>query len=258
MVVVLTVKVAVEAAAGTLTDAGVEREVLVSERVTIAPPVGAAVDSVTVQVLEALGPRLEGLQARADTVIGATRVTVVCAELLLYEAEMVAVWLLGMVLVETVKVAAVAAAATVTEVGTVNVELLFVSVIAAPAVGAAAESVTVQVELLEPLMLLGLHETELTFGRALPVTVPPVVERETALPFGREATPLATPIAVELAPAARVRFRVATVPFAMMAEFKAYTTHVTVPVPLLHVRDLPAAVAAEPMTGAKDVTLAAA
>jgi hypothetical protein len=51
--------------------------------VTLAPPAGVALVSVTVHVLEALGPRLVGLQATDETSTGATSVTVVFAELLL-------------------------------------------------------------------------------------------------------------------------------------------------------------------------------
>jgi hypothetical protein len=42
--------------------------------------------NVTVQVLEEFGPRLAGLHASVDTSTGATRLTVVFAELLLYVA----------------------------------------------------------------------------------------------------------------------------------------------------------------------------
>jgi hypothetical protein len=56
---------------------------LVFVSTTIAPPVGAACVRVTVQVLDAFGPRLVGLQVSVDTKIGATRLTVAFAELLL-------------------------------------------------------------------------------------------------------------------------------------------------------------------------------
>jgi hypothetical protein len=58
---------------------------------------------------------------------------------------MVAVELLLMVAVVTLKVADVAAAATVTDAGTVNVALEFARVTLAPPVGAAWVRVTVQV-----------------------------------------------------------------------------------------------------------------
>jgi len=82
-VVVVALKVAVVAAAATVTEAGTVKVALVFVRATLAPPVGAAFVNVTVQVLDEFGPRLVGLQATDDTNAGATRLTVVLAELLL-------------------------------------------------------------------------------------------------------------------------------------------------------------------------------
>jgi hypothetical protein len=82
-VVVLALKVAEVAVAATVTDAGTVRVELVLARVTLAPPAGAALVSVTVQVLDALAPRLVGLQASEEINTGATRLTEVLAELLL-------------------------------------------------------------------------------------------------------------------------------------------------------------------------------
>jgi len=73
MVVVVALKVADVAAAATVTEAGTVRVGLELDRVTEAPPVGAALVRVTVQVLEALGPRLVGLQASEVSLTGATR-----------------------------------------------------------------------------------------------------------------------------------------------------------------------------------------
>ena len=75
--------VAEVADAATVTEGGVERVGLLLESVTSAPPAGAGLLSVTVQALEELDPRLEGLHAREETNAGATRLTVVFAELLL-------------------------------------------------------------------------------------------------------------------------------------------------------------------------------
>ena len=80
---VVALNVPVVAAAATVSDAGTVRVALVLVRVTLAPPAGAAFVSVTVQVVEAFGPMLVGLQASDDTATGATRVTVVFAEVLL-------------------------------------------------------------------------------------------------------------------------------------------------------------------------------
>ena len=80
----VALKLADVAAAATVTEAGAVRPVLVFVRVTVAPPVGAALVRVTVQVLEVLGPRLAGLQANPDTNTGATRLTPALEELPLY------------------------------------------------------------------------------------------------------------------------------------------------------------------------------
>ena len=82
-VVVVTLKVADVAAAGTVTEAGTVNVASEFERVTLAPPVGAAWVRVTVQLLEELAPMLEGLQASDETSAGATRLTTALAELLL-------------------------------------------------------------------------------------------------------------------------------------------------------------------------------
>ena len=81
--VVVALKVAEVAAAATVTDAGTVSVALLLDRLTLAPPVGAAWGSVTVQVLEAFGPRLVGLHDKEDTSTDATRLTLAVAELLL-------------------------------------------------------------------------------------------------------------------------------------------------------------------------------
>lgn len=92
--------------------------------------------SVTVQVLEALGPRLVGLQVRAVTSTG-VKVMVTLCELLPKVAVTVADWLLASAPVVALNVADVDPAATVTDAGTVKVVLVFVRVTALPPVGAA-------------------------------------------------------------------------------------------------------------------------
>ena len=83
MVVVVTLKVADVAAAATVTEAGTVNVALEFARVTLAPPLGAACERVTVQVLEELAPMLAGLQASDETSTDAIRLTVALAELLL-------------------------------------------------------------------------------------------------------------------------------------------------------------------------------
>ena len=83
MEAVVALKLAVVAAAATVTDAGTVSVLLVLVSVTLAPPAGAALVSVTVQVVEEFGARVDGLQARDETTTDATSVIVVFAELLL-------------------------------------------------------------------------------------------------------------------------------------------------------------------------------
>jgi len=87
----VALKLADVAAAVTVTEAGTVRVALVLDTVTVAPPAGAALVNVTVQVLEELGPRLVGLQASAETSTGATRDRLVEVDAPLREAVSVAV-----------------------------------------------------------------------------------------------------------------------------------------------------------------------
>jgi hypothetical protein len=70
---VVTLKIAVVAAANTVTEVGTVRVGLVLVSVTLAPPAAAALVSVTVHVLDPFGPRVVGLQANDDTWIAAAR-----------------------------------------------------------------------------------------------------------------------------------------------------------------------------------------
>jgi len=62
--------------AGTVADVGVVNSELLSETVTLVPPLGAALVRVTVQTLVALEARLVGLQASAERATGAARAMV--------------------------------------------------------------------------------------------------------------------------------------------------------------------------------------
>jgi hypothetical protein len=159
MAVVVALNVAVVAAAATVTDAGTVKAALLSEIAIAAPPVGAALLSVMVQVLEAFGPRLVGLHASEETTTDADRLMVALAEVPLYVAVTVALWSLAIVPAVALKVADREPAATVTDAGTVNAALLSEIAIAAPPAGAAFESVTVQTELAPEVRLAGLHCT---------------------------------------------------------------------------------------------------
>jgi hypothetical protein len=80
---VVTLKVAVVAAAATVTEAGTVSAGLLLESVTEAPPAGAALVRVTVHVEEEFWLRLVGLHVSEETRMGATRLMVAFPELLL-------------------------------------------------------------------------------------------------------------------------------------------------------------------------------
>ena len=71
-------KVAVVAPAATVTEAGADKSVLSLESATVAPPVGAAEDSVTVHVEMALLARLVWLQPNDVSAAGGVRVKFAC------------------------------------------------------------------------------------------------------------------------------------------------------------------------------------
>jgi hypothetical protein len=153
----VAVNVAELALAATVSEAGTVREVLLSERATTAPPVGADWFSVTVQVVEAPELTLLGLQARAVTSMGATKVKVAVWVAPFSVAVMVADWVVVNVPAVAVNVAEFALAATTTDAGTVKEALLSERATAAPPVGAAWLRVTVHVLAAPGLTLAGLH-----------------------------------------------------------------------------------------------------
>jgi hypothetical protein len=135
----------------------------------------------------------------------------------------VEVWSLETAVVLTVKVAVVAVAATETEDGEVRVVLLLAMLTLAPLMGAAFESVTVQVDWAAGPKEAGEHESALTAGKegVWPlVTLPPVVKMAIESPASDAATPLEIPTAVPDTPAAMVKFKVATTPLATVVEFR--------------------------------------
>jgi len=80
-VAVVAENVALLAPCATRTDAGTVRAGFPLVNVTVAPGTGAAFARVTVQRLEAFGPRLAGLQTSEVNTAEAARLTVVLVEL---------------------------------------------------------------------------------------------------------------------------------------------------------------------------------
>ena len=135
----MAVKVAVVAAAATVTDAGtVTAEVALLERATVMLET-EALERATVQVVVVDAARVVLAHCRALRVTGGTvivRVTDLLEPLMV--AVIVGVWVEVTAAAVAVKVAVVAEAATVTEAGTVTAEVaLLVRATEEPPVGAA-------------------------------------------------------------------------------------------------------------------------
>jgi len=128
-------KVPEVAPAGMATLAGVVSDAELSLTVTAAPPEGAALFSVIVQVVAPFGPRLAGAHCRVETTTGDASEIVVLCEKPFRDAVMVAVWPVEEPLV-MVKAADVPPGGIVTVAGTVSAGELLESATTAPPAGA--------------------------------------------------------------------------------------------------------------------------
>jgi hypothetical protein len=183
-----------------------------------------------VHVLAAALTKLVGAQLTELGTTGSARVIAMLAELPPRRAVTVADWLLETVAVVALKVAEAAPAETVTDAGTVRVELVSIRVTIAPPVGAGPFRLTVQVEAPKGFRVAGRQDREATVGKApTTVTVPPVAKSTLPFPAGEDAELLPIPIAVVVRAAPMVRFTTATTPFEMMPVFMAQATQVYVP-----------------------------
>ena len=157
----------------------------------------------------------------------------------------------------TVKVFVVAAAGTVTDVGTVSNVPVRLIVTLAPPEGAALLRVTVHVALSPLPKLAAVHDNDCTLGRIEPgpVTTPPPAVVGTKYPSGDAPIWLMRRIGVETAPAPITRLMTATVPFGMTFWFRPETTQVNVPEFAAQSRFLPLLLAAVPAAAAIETTL---
>jgi len=112
---------------------------------------------VTVHAVAAPEFTLVGLQARAETSMGAIRLKVAVLEAPLSAAVMVAGWVVVSALAVAAKVAEVAPAAKVTEGGTVSEALLSERATIVPLLGAGWFKVTVHVLAAPEFTLVGLQ-----------------------------------------------------------------------------------------------------
>lgn len=160
--VVVTVKFALLDPAATVTLLGTLALELLLLRLTTVPPEGAAELRVTVP-LELLPPvTVDGFRVTDEIVMdaGGLIVSEACRMVLPNVPVIVAVVAVVTGVVVTVKFALVDPLGTVTPLGTLALELLLLRFTTVPPEGAAALSVTVPVELLPPVTLLGFKLTE--------------------------------------------------------------------------------------------------
>jgi hypothetical protein len=252
----VAVKVALVAPAAIVTDAGTVNAALFEESTTVQPPADAAGDIVTVQ--DDVPPEIT--EAGAHCTPETTDVVIDTAEVAVLpfsEALRVAVWLDVIQAVVAVKLPVVAPAATVTDAGTVSAALFEESATAAPPTGAAAESVTVQLEDPPDTTVAGEHCRAEAVGRTgeLTVIVPPAPV--TAADVPSDSTPITLlsgrdkEEAVPLADS--VTFTTAIAPAPMAFAFLPDARQITVPAFGLQDRVLPAAVSAGPAEVVTDV-----
>jgi hypothetical protein len=153
--------------AGIESDKGAERSELPALRAILAPPFGAALLKVTVQVEDEFGPREAGLHDIPESTAGVTRSIGVLTELELYVAFTVEVWSLGIAVVLAVNFADVAPAAIGTDAGMAKTVPVLVSDMLAPPPGAPLLNVTVHADDAFGPNAAGLHNRlEITAGAA--------------------------------------------------------------------------------------------
>jgi len=164
--VVVTVKAGLTVApAATVTEAGTETAALLLLKATTVPPAGAAWLSVTVLPAKDRPPTMPDPARCSVSAEPALTVRLAVCEVPPSDAVIVEVAFETTVKVETVNVAVVEPAATVTDAGTVAAEVLLdVSATVVPPVGAMLLKVTVPVELSPPVTEVGLRETPVKVG----------------------------------------------------------------------------------------------
>jgi hypothetical protein len=187
-----TGKLAVLLPAVTLTEAGVDNTALLSESVTICPPVGAALFRVTVQMLTPPDWSVAGLQVNPVGRIVGKSLSEKVAENPPRLAVMVAVAAVATAEVVTANAAVVLPAGTVTEAGVATEALLSDRVTSAPPAGAAPVKVTMQVDAAPPVTEAGLQLTEDTSTEAGTVTTPPLAEVLMGMAAGETADAFVT------------------------------------------------------------------
>jgi hypothetical protein len=216
--------------AGTVTEAGTVRRAVLEERETETPPAGAALLRVTVQEPASLEEREVGLQERLEGAMPVTKFKEKVTEEPEREAVMMAVALAVMLEAVAEKVADEAPAATVTEAGTDRAALLSDRVMTVPPAGAAPLRLTVQVEVPEPAMLVGVQfspDRVVVGGRVIVPVVPRDVMKSPAEDEAKLLLTSTTRLGLVLED--NVKVTLATTPLGMAVEFAPANRHVIVP-----------------------------
>ena len=243
---------AVVAPAAIVREAGDARKLLLLLRATAVPPVGAACERTTLQVVAPPEVRVVGVQANDDRLgvpipsipmlPAGLRAKLLVAELPFRLAVNTAVCAVAMVPAVSLTVAGVVPAGTVREAGELSSELFVLRATTAPPRGAACASEMLQLLTPAELSVVGVHPSEASVGRT--AMVPPVAETLTELAGADAARALERAILVLTALAESVNWTVATSPFAITLSFRPAATQVYVPGPAAQVMLLEAAVIA--------------
>ena len=193
---------------------------------TVAPAPEAALDSVTVQVVEALALKLVAAHCSPETVGGETSDIVVDTEEPTIEAVTLAVLSLVRVPAFAANVADAEAPAIVTDCGRVRLLVSELRFAVIPPIPTGPFNVMVQMLAVEELNELGLQERLLIAGATTRLTTPPVAETATESPARDAPKAFVTAIAAEDAVGASNTETVATDPFGIVFELIPSTRQV--------------------------------
>jgi hypothetical protein len=244
--------------AGTRTEAGtVNTPGAVFARRTVAPVPEAALESVTVQVVEALAARLVATHCSPETVRGETSEIVVDKDDPAIDAVTVAVRSLVRTPAFAGNVADAEPAGMVTEGASVRLLVSEPRFAVIPPVPAGPFNVTVQVLEVEEVNELGLQERLVIAGAIATAPEPPVAETVTASPASDAANPFVTAIATDDAVGASSTETVATGPLGMVFAFIPTARQVYAVASPAQLTDLPAESDALPVATVKPATASA-
>ena len=221
----VAVKVAVAAPFATSTEVGtVKADVRLLASVTVVPPSGAVLESVTVQVVVAAAARLVLPHCSELIVIEATRETLAVALTLFSVAVTVADWFAVNEPAVALKVAVVALAAIVTVAGTVIFPVEANAIVPPDAKGLVI--VAVQIATAPGASEAGLQANPLSNEVVVPVTVPPAAVSAIWDPSRAAPIPPETPIEADVALAASPTTILAITPSEMRLPFMPLATQI--------------------------------